>query len=203
MGYKNSLLTLFNDIDKSLNNKNFILDLENENWHSGNSGGPNDDQTIISHHLSKYWNKYNIKLDYHCKIFYIPCKDWNNINQHVSYDLKLINKNTTPSIIHVPWKRKYKFILDDLFHRKYNTILNKKYIWDTNNKIQANKIEFCKDSIVKTNFSKNGAYIYKSKYLVESNFGGRSHILKFNANYTKFISIRKGDFELINGIICS
>ena len=48
-----------------------------------------------------------------------------------------------------------------------------------------------------------GNYIFKSKYLVEANFGGRSHILKFNTNYTKFISIRKGDFELINGIICS
>ena len=46
------------------------------------------------------------------------------------------------------------------------------------------------------NFSKNGAYIFNSKYLVEANFGGRSHILKFNANYTEFISIRKGDFEL-------
>ena len=44
-----------------------------------------------------------------------------------------------------------------------------------------------------------GEYKFIDKYLVKCDFGGREHLLKFNENYSRFISIRKDDFEVISG----
>ena len=44
-----------------------------------------------------------------------------------------------------------------------------------------------------------GKYSFIDKYLVKCDFGGREHLLKFNGNYSRFISVRKDDFEVVAG----
>ena len=34
--------------------------------------------------------------------------------------------------------------------------------------------------------------------LVKCDFGGMEHLLKFNKDYSIFISVRKGDFEIVH-----
>ena len=43
-------------------------------------------------------------------------------------------------------------------------------------------------------------YKFIDKYLAKCDFGGRTHLLKFNQDYSTFISVRKDDFEVISGI---
>lgn len=42
-------------------------------------------------------------------------------------------------------------------------------------------------------------YSFIDKYLVKCDFGGRENLLKFNQDYSKFISVRKDDFEVVVG----
>ena len=72
-----------------------------------------------------------------------------------------------------------------------NYLNNTKYSWGNN------EINFLKNYQMEA-FG-NGNYKYIDIYTVEANFGGRSHILKFNKDYSKYISIRKEDFEVICG----
>lgn len=44
-----------------------------------------------------------------------------------------------------------------------------------------------------------GRYDYINDYLIKADFGGREHIIRFNDDYTKFISVRRGDFEVTYG----
>lgn len=118
IGYKNSLLVLFKDIETSLQNTAFFSELENAGW---SLESPYVDQTIISHHLVQNWHKYNIVFDYECIIFYIPVGDWDNINSFINDELILVGKGYKPCIIHVPFKSKYEPLLLDLFQRKYGT----------------------------------------------------------------------------------
>jgi len=190
IGFKNNLLYLLNDINISINNETFLNNLAKENYKLDSSFV---DQTIISHHLANNWNKYNIKLDYNCDIFYIPCDDWNNIDKYINN--KLINTitNKSPSIIHVPWKKKYEHILIKLFNKKYNPLINKKYSW------HRSSIVFLENGLMNA-FGK-GTYTKKDPYTFEANFGRQSHIMIFNDDYTKFTSTRKHDNEIIKGIL--
>lgn len=42
-----------------------------------------------------------------------------------------------------------------------------------------------------------GKYDFIDTYLLKYDFGGRNHLLKFNEDYSRFISVRKDDFEVI------
>ena len=44
-----------------------------------------------------------------------------------------------------------------------------------------------------------GKYSFIDKYLVKCDFSCREHLLKFNENYSRFISVRKDDFEVVVG----
>ena len=44
-----------------------------------------------------------------------------------------------------------------------------------------------------------GNYSFIDKYLVKCDFGNAEYLLKFNENYSKFISIRKYNFEIVVG----
>jgi len=113
IGYKNSLLELFNDIMLSIQDATFLADLANEGWGLKSLAV---DQTIISHHLALYWNKYNITLDTRCNVFYIPCQDWDNITDYINNRTLLVTASgQKPSIIHVPYKLKYEYLLNYLF----------------------------------------------------------------------------------------
>ena len=70
-------------------------------------------------------------------------------------------------------------------------LIYKKYIWGNST------IEFLKDGNM--NAFGNGKYKFIDKYLVKCHFDGRVHLLKFNENYSKFISVRKDDFKVICG----
>ena len=45
----------------------------------------------------------------------------------------------------------------------------------------------------------SGKYSFINKYLLKCDFGRREHLLKFNLNYSSFISIRKDDFDVVYG----
>ena len=72
-----------------------------------------------------------------------------------------------------------------------NSLINKTYIWDNSN------IEFLENGKMKA-FG-HGRYSFINKYLLRCYFGGRKHLLKFNQDYSKFISVRKDDFEVVCG----
>ena len=73
----------------------------------------------------------------------------------------------------------------------YHSILNKTYIWENSN------IEFLENG--KMNAFGAGKYRFIDKYLIKCDFSGREHLLKFNDYYSRFISIRKDDFEVVVG----
>ena len=74
---------------------------------------------------------------------------------------------------------------------RINQLLNKTYIWENSN------IEFLKDGNMNA-FGK-GEYSFINEYLIKCCFGNREHLLKFNDDYSRFISIRKDDFEVVVG----
>lgn len=69
--------------------------------------------------------------------------------------------------------------------------INYKYSWENST------IEFLEDG--KMNAFGEGKYEFIDKYLLKCDFGGKEHLLKFNEDYSKFISIRNYDFQVISG----
>ena len=72
-------------------------------------------------------------------------------------------------------------------------LLNKTYIWENSN------IEFLESGKMKA-FGL-GKYRFIDKHLVKCDFGNREHLLKFDKDYSNFISVRKGDFAVVAGNI--
>ena len=72
-----------------------------------------------------------------------------------------------------------------------NLLLNKKYKWEDFT------ITFLEN--YEMNAFGLGKYNFIDKYLVECHFGGREHLLKFNQDYSTFISVRKEDSEVVVG----
>tara|TARA_B100001094_G_C18136357_1_gene775313 strand:- start:796 stop:1671 length:876 start_codon:yes stop_codon:yes gene_type:complete len=85
----------------------------------------------------------------------------------------------------------YKTILYKHRICRVNRLLNKQYNW------QDSPITFLKNG--KMNAFGTGKYKFIDKYLVKCEFGGRKHLLKFNKDYSTFISIRKDDFDIVVG----
>jgi hypothetical protein len=74
---------------------------------------------------------------------------------------------------------------------RINPLLNNTYIWEQS------YIKFLPNS--EMDAFGYGKYRFLDKYLVNCIFGGREHILKFNKDYSKFLSIRKDDGNVVNG----
>ena len=74
---------------------------------------------------------------------------------------------------------------------RVNQLLNKTYIWENSN------IEFLENGNM--NAFGAGKYRFIDKYLIKCDFGGSEHLLKFNDDYSRFISVRKYDFEVVFG----
>ena len=83
----------------------------------------------------------------------------------------------------------FKNTAEGIICRVNNQLLKKTYIWGNSN------IEFLENGNMNA-FGK-GKYRFINKYLVKCDFGGREHLLKFNQDYSRFISVRKNDFEII------
>jgi len=125
MGYKSALMELFTDlIDGSLKDPLFIKDFAQETPSSDGIGGA--DQMWISHHICKHFDRYKIRFDYHCKIFYIPCSDWDAIDSFVSDTMIVKSTGNRPCIIHVPWKARYEHILKNLYERTFPIVSTKR-----------------------------------------------------------------------------
>jgi hypothetical protein len=89
------------------------------------------------------------------------------------------------------------YMKDIMFKLNKNTknetktvLFDKIYKWENSN------IEFLENG--KMNAFGEGKYRFIDKYLIKCDFGGREHLLKFNDDYSGFISIRKDDFEVIS-----
>ena len=193
IGYKDSLLQLFTEIDNSIKDKVFLSELQKEGW---NLSLDAVDQTIISHFIATNWQKYNMKLDYECDIYYIPTVDWDNINKYINNDYVNIITGKRSSIVHVPWKERYGHILIKLFEYKYtikNVLDNKRYSWESYS------IAFLKYGIMDA-FGK-GTYEQVDTHTFIANFGGKRHLLIFNSDYTKFTSTRFNDNSYVTGHI--
>ena len=78
-----------------------------------------------------------------------------------------------------------------MFFTKYNYLSNKRYVWGKSS------IEFLENGKMKAFGS--GKYSFIDKHLVKCNFGGKEHLLKFDEDYSTFISVRKDDFEVVIG----
>jgi hypothetical protein len=46
-----------------------------------------------------------------------------------------------------------------------------------------------------------GTYLQEDTYIFQANFGGNMHTLVFNEDYTRFVSIRKGDNDIVKGVL--
>jgi hypothetical protein len=193
MGYKDSLLTLLTDILASLNDPVFIADLASEGWFLDRTLV---DQAIISYHLYKYWTKYDIAFDRECRIFYIPCGDWENIDRYIDYNFRLTETGQKPSIIHVTNKSQTEHVLQYLFNNRYHTPLaNKRYSWEHEH------IFFNADGTLWA-FGP-GTYKHFDSHTVRANFGNKIHTLHFNGNFTEFVSIRSNDNNHVYGKLAS
>jgi hypothetical protein len=196
IGYKKSLLELFNDVlYDSLRDPEFIRDFTNfQVYDNMNING--SDQSWISHHLVKHWKKYDIELDYLCKIFYLPCQDWDSIDTFIDDTLHVSLTGKTPSIIHVPYIELYGHILNYLYYKKYPKkqnikLINKSFSWNTE------RITFLeKGKLFAFGF---GIYDEIDECVCKAHFGTFEHILIFNKEYTEFTSVRKIDNEVVRG----
>lgn len=199
IGYKNELLELFNDIiDGSLKDPVFINELRESIGIYDNADIPGLDQTWISHHLVKHWNKYDIALDYKCSVFYVATgEDWYNLDNFVDDNLCLKFSGKKPSIVHAPYKSEFEYVLVDLYSRIAGEeckpyLFNKKYSWEEHT------ITFLKNN--KVIAFGNGRYSYIDDNMIKAYFGGREHLIIFNKDYSSFISVRKDDNEIVNGL---
>ena len=197
IGYRTTLLKLFNDIlEVSLQDDAFISRFKNLPAHPHThpyrgkviSGS---DQSWISHQICQYWNKYNIKMDYLCDIFYVPCGDWDNLEKYVGSNLRIIATGKRPSVIHVPWIQKYDHVFIKLFNAAYNVLQGKTYTWEFNT------ITFLDDG--KLEAFGQGTYKQLSSHIFQADFALRAHILIFTEDYSKFTSVRKDDNEIVRG----
>jgi len=178
IGYSKDLLILYEDAKKILENPHYnVLNL--------------GDQYCLSMAIKNNNKKYNLTIDYNGKLFYNAVEDWDNINNFVDSEFKLVETCEYPSVVHVPFIAKYSNVFEKLFFTKYNYLTNKKYVWENSN------IEFLENGNM--NAFGQGKYIFIDKYLVKCYFGGREHLLKFNENYSTFLSVRRDDFEVVLG----
>ena len=175
IGYSKDLLILYEDAKKILQNPDYKVK---------NLG----DQYCLSMAIKNNFNKYNLTIDYKGKLFYNAVNDWDNINAYIDSEFKLLETSEYPSVIHVPFLKNYFNVFEKLFFTKYNYLSNKRYVWGKST------IEFLENG--KMQAFGPGEYCFIDKYLVQCDFGGREHLLKFNENYSKFISVRKNDFEV-------
>ena len=74
---------------------------------------------------------------------------------------------------------------------RVNKLLNKTYTWESGT------IKFLENG--KMNAFGSGKYNFIDKYLVKCYFGSKEHLLNFNEDYSKFISIRKDDYKVVSG----
>lgn len=99
-----------------------------------------------------------------------------------------------PTILDYPNNPKVKDTHFSIPVIKFKNLANLKYWWGSNCN---NFIKFLDNGEMEA-FGK-GIYTQQDTYIFQANFGGRKHSLVFNNDYTKFISTRSGDNDIIKG----
>jgi hypothetical protein len=191
IGYKKNLLELMNDICVSIENGDFVKDLTDEGW---NLTDRLVDQPIISHHFVKFWNKYQIRLDTMCSIFYVPSGDWFKIDRYINNQFVVADTKHQTSIVHVPNKPKQEHILKKLYYLKYESdtiFFNMEYSWTSDS------IVFHEDGTMDA-FGK-GTYTAQDAHTFLATFGGREHRIVFSKGFTEFVSTRTKDGMVVRG----
>ena len=95
-----------------------------------------------------------------------------------------------------PLAKMLHFMNDVMFNidgnKDRNPLLgNKKFTWGTS------IVTFLEDGNMDA-FGP-GEYSFINEHLVKCNFGGRRHLLKVSEDYSRFVSVRKGDLEVVSG----
>ena len=70
-------------------------------------------------------------------------------------------------------------------------VKNQKYIWENNH------IEYLENGSMKA--WGNGKYFFIKDNLLQADFGGQSHLIRFYDDYRNYTSVRKRDFEIVQG----
>ena len=203
--------------------KVYAVDI-NTNWTKHNKELNKDRNNIEYIHLNIYdekWNKLPEDIDIvfidadhsynHCKmdiensiikfkqLKYIICNDygaWKGVKKIVNEKLidkslifeKYIGLSDIPFLNNQVVKNSAEGIICSV-----NKLINDRYIykWENSN------IDYLKNGLMNAWGKGNYYFIYKK--LIEANFGGESHVIHFHDNYEKYTSIRKRDFQIING----
>jgi len=110
------------------------------------------------------------------------------------YNLKKLNMNIYNSPHHdIKYiVKKYTNTDIDSYNDTHNILKNKTYTWEKS------FITFL-DNYGLNAFGKGNYEFTEDKYNIMAFFGGRTHYIKMNEDYTSFISIRKDDFEIVHG----
>jgi len=146
------------------------------------------DQPFIVYHAVKN----NLYDNQKFRLFKIVINNPKNFNNETishfpggpgNYESKIVKMNN--------FMNNVMFKLNKIQICRINQLLNKKYIWENST------IEFLENG--KMNAFGPGKYQFIDQYLVKCDFDGREHLLKFNDDYSRFISIRKDDFEVVVG----
>jgi hypothetical protein len=205
IGYAGPLLTLFTHIlEISLHDKAFIQDFVDGGYPMYPVEKYFDDQMWISHHLRKYWKKYNIKLDYYCSIFYIPSEDTKDIDSFITKDIKdlrVIETGKIPCVIHVPWKAHYKNILTQLYTYKYGGFSGRLYFPTQKSYSWHGNLDFLQRGRLFSQALGWGYYIFTDTYIAEIHLAKQTYILGFSADYSEFSSLRVSDGEYKKGVM--
>jgi len=94
---------------------------------------------------------------------------------------------------HILWNYKSIYNCKDTYTNR--AILYKVYSWGEG------VIRFGRD-ILYTTWG-DGSYSMLDEYTVEVNWLGHSHIIRMNDGFDKFVGVRKGDLELVDGKVCN
>ena len=75
-----------------------------------------------------------VGLDVNCRVFYNASVDANDFNKHVEFvnggRFRVKEVNGFPCLIHVPWKKKFGHLLDEIYRKTfYERWFHKKYSW--------------------------------------------------------------------------
>lgn len=74
---------------------------------------------------------------------------------------------------------------------EFDKLNNQKYIWGNN------PIDYLENGLM--NAWGRGKYFFIKNNLIQADFGGQCHLIRFYDDYKKYISVRKKDFEIIQG----
>ena len=200
IGYAGPLLSLFTHIiDISLHDKEFIQELADCGYYPLDRCG--NDQTWFSHHLRKYWKKYNIKFDYFCSIFYIVSEYTKDVDTFITKDLRVIETGSTPCIIHVPWKEQHKYLLIQLYNYKYGGFSGQLYFPTQKSYSWHGKLDFLQRGRLFSQALGWGYYIFTDTYIAEIHLAKQTYILGFSADYSEFSSLRLSDGQYKKGVM--